>query len=62
MSKIIKTYVRRSENIIRKVIGIETFQFSAPKQFSCTFTAEELGRKKLEIHQAFQQIWQGYYK
>lgn len=45
MSKIIKTYVRRSENIIRKVIGIETFQFSAPKQFSCTFTAEELGRK-----------------
>ncbi len=45
MSRIIKTYVRRSKNIILKVIGNESFDFSAPKQFSRTFTAEELGRK-----------------
>lgn len=45
MGKVIKTYVRRSENIILKVIDNESFEFSAPKQFSRTFTAEELGRK-----------------
>ena len=45
MGKVIKTYVRRSENIILKVIDNESFEFSAPKQFSRTFTAAELGRK-----------------
>ncbi len=53
MNKTIKAYTRRSENIIRKVIGTETFQFSALKQFSCTFTVEELGRKNWKAIKRF---------
>ncbi len=53
MSKVIKTYVRRSENIILKVIRNEAFEFSAPKQFSNTFTGEELGKKNWKAIKRF---------